>query len=519
MKTMFKKAVMILLCFSFSLSLFSEPDSLNLTNSDVQNWLKNLQPIVEEVNELKAYTYFFGIGQITAPDTQKDDVIKILHKYGIRGANCIEKFNMMALGSFVISLEKGILKEINAKDYSLLRSYSKDVAENYEKLNPSYAALQQLQQEWNKAFKELEDIDWNTELEQALKELEDIDWSFNEPTGSSTKATKVGISLPTKILQRWNQDGANMKSQLEKLGYQVNLWFADNDIDTQISQIKDMINNNCKVLIIAPIDGTVLKNVLESAKKKNIPVISYDRLIMNSDAVSYYVTFDNYKVGTTQGDYLVEKLGLKRRLASNPVYMEFFTGDLRDNNINFYFGGAMDVLKPYIDNGVIVCPSKQTTKSQCATSDWSTEEAQKRMENLIKANGYGPKGKKLDAVYCSNDSIANGVTNALISAGYDASNFPIITGQDCDIPSVKNIFKGFQSMSVFKDTHTLASKTVEMADAIMRGSHPYINDTITYDNGAGIIPSYLCEPLFVTKENYKSLLIDSGYYTEEQLKK
>lgn len=140
------------------------------------------------------------------------------------------------------------------------------------------------------------------------------------------------------------------------------------------------------------------------------------------------------------------------------------------------------------------------------------------MENLIKANGYGPKGKKLDAVYCSNDSIANGVTNALIYAGYDASNFPIITGQDCDIPSVKNILKGFQSMSIFKDTHTLSSKAVEMADAIMRNSQPPVNDTKTYDNGTGIIPSYLCEPVYATKDNYKSVLIDSGYYAENQFK-
>ena len=173
MKTMVKKAIMVLLCFSFSFSLFSEPDSLNLTNSDVQNWIKNLQPIVEEVNELKAYTYFFGIGQITASDAQKNDVIKILHKYGIRGANCIEKFNMMALGSFIIGLEEAFLKENNSKDYSLLRSYSKDVAGNYEKLNPSYAALQQLQQK-------LEDIDWDNdseELDQALEELKGIFWS------------------------------------------------------------------------------------------------------------------------------------------------------------------------------------------------------------------------------------------------------------------------------------------------------------------------------------------------------
>jgi len=337
-------------------------------------------------------------------------------------------------------------------------------------------------------------------------------------SSGAASSTKVGVSMPTKDLQRWNQDGSNMKAQLEKAGYTVDLQFAANDINTQVSQIENMITGKCKVLVIAAIDGSALTNVLETARKKQIKVIAYDRLIMNSKAVSYYATFDNYKVGTIQGDYLVEKLNLKTRTADNPVYMEFFTGDPGDNNINFFFGGAMDVLKPYLDKGVIVCKSGQTEKAQAATLNWSTEEAQKRMENLITSNKYSPKGQKLDAVYCSNDSTANGVTNALKSAGYNASNFPIITGQDCDIVSVKNMLEGTQAMSIFKDTRTLASKVVEMVDAIMKGSNPPVNDTNTYDNGTGIIPSFLCEPVYGSKENYKALLIDSGYYTEAQLR-
>jgi putative multiple sugar transport system substrate-binding protein len=331
-------------------------------------------------------------------------------------------------------------------------------------------------------------------------------------------STKVGVSMPTKDLQRWNQDGANMKSQLEKAGYTVDLQFAANDINTQVSQLENMITSGCKVLVIASIDGSALSNVLATAKKKNIQTIAYDRLIMDTDAVSYYATFDNYKVGTFQGDYLVDKLGLKSRSSSDPVYMEFFTGDPGDNNINFFFGGAMDVLKPYIDKGVIVCPSGQTEKAQCATLEWSTARAQDRMENLITSNKYGPKGQKLDAVYCSNDSTAQGVTQALLSAGYDASNFPVITGQDCDITSVKNMIKGYQAMSVFKDTRTLASKVVEMVDAIMKGSNPPINDTKTYNNNVKVVPSFLCDPVFGDINNYKSLLIDSGYYTEAELK-
>ena len=139
---------------------------------------------------------------------------------------------------------------------------------------------------------------------------------------AAKKGTKVGVSMPTKDLQRWNQDGSNMKAQLEKAGYVVDLQFANNDIPTQVSQIENMITGKCKVLVIASIDGSALSNVLETARKKKIQVIAYDRLIMDTDAVSYYATFDNYKVGTFQGTYLVDKLGLKTRASSDPVYIK-----------------------------------------------------------------------------------------------------------------------------------------------------------------------------------------------------
>ncbi len=329
---------------------------------------------------------------------------------------------------------------------------------------------------------------------------------------------KIGVSMPTKDLQRWNQDGANMKEKLEAAGYKVDLQYAANDIATQISQVENMITSGCKVLVIAAIDGSSLSNVLATAKTKGIQTIAYDRLIMDTDAVSYYATFDNYKVGVFQGNYMVDTLGLKTRSASDPVYMEFFTGDPGDNNANFFFGGAMDILTPYIEKGVIVCPSKQTAFAQCATLNWDSANAQARMENLITSNGYGPNANKLDAVMCSNDSTAQGVTTALVGAGYTKDNFPVITGQDCDIVSVKNILAGLQSMSIFKDTRTLAGKVVEMVEAIMKGSNPPINDTKTYNNNVFVVPSFLCDPVFADISNYKELLLDSGYYKESELK-
>ena len=321
----------------------------------------------------------------------------------------------------------------------------------------------------------------------------------------------VGVAMPTKDLQRWNQDGENMKAMLEKAGYQVDLQYGANDIATQVSQIENMIANGCKALVIASIDGDSLGTVLAQAKEKGIPVIAYDRLIMNSDAVTYYATFDNWLVGTKQGEFIEAQLGLKD--GKGPFNIEFITGDPGDNNINFFFDGAMSILQQYLDNGQLVCPSGQTEKAVVATANWATDAAQARFENILSSN-YADKN--LDAVLASNDSTALGVENALQSS-YSGDVYPVITGQDCDIAIMKNLIEGKQAMSVFKDTRTLASKVVEMVDAIMKGEEPPINDTNTYDNGTGIIPSFLCEPVACTVDNYKELLIDSGYYTFEQL--
>lgn len=321
----------------------------------------------------------------------------------------------------------------------------------------------------------------------------------------------IGVAMPTQDLQRWNQDGENMKAQLEEKGYTVDLQYAGNDSATQVSQIENMIANGDQLLVVASIDGDSLGTVLAQAKEANIPVIAYDRLIMNTDAVSYYATFDNYLVGKTQGEYLVDALDLENQ--DGPFNLEIITGDPGDNNVNFFYGGAMDVLQPYIDAGKLVVPSGQISKDEVATTNWATDAAQSRFENILSSN-YAD-GTNLDAVLASNDSTALGVVNAL-AANY-TGEYPVITGQDCDIANVPHIIDGTQAMSVFKDTRALAAKVVEMVDAIMTGGEAPVNDTETYDNGTGVIPSYLCEPTAVTVDNYKEVLIDSGYYTEDQL--
>jgi len=323
---------------------------------------------------------------------------------------------------------------------------------------------------------------------------------------------KVGVSMPTKDLQRWNQDGENMQKLLEEAGYTVDLQFASNDVQQQLNQVTNMINNGCEVLVIAAIEGSSLGSALDLAKEKNIPVIAYDRLLMESDAVSYYATFDNYKVGTVQGTYIKEQLDLDN--AEGPFNIELTAGDPGDNNANFFFSGAMDVLKPYIDAGKLVVKSGQVEFTDVATPTWKTEVAQTRADGIIAT--YYSDGTNIDAWLCSNDSTALGVENAL-EANYDGE-WPIITGQDCDISNVKNMIAGKQSMSVFKDTRTLAAQVVKMVGQILKGEEVDVNDTETYNNNVITVPSFLCEPVFADVNNYAELLLESGYYTDDQLK-
>ena len=334
------------------------------------------------------------------------------------------------------------------------------------------------------------------------------------PAATAQAADKklIGVTMPTKDLQRWNQDGENMKKELEAAGYEVDLQYASNDVSTQVSQLENQVANGCDLLVVASIDGSSLGEPLKQAKEKGIPVISYDRLLMNSDAVSYYATFDNYMVGQKQGEYIEEALNLKEE--KGPFNIELVAGAPDDNNAKFFFSGAMDVLQPYIDEGVLVVKSGQTEFEKCATQAWDSAKAQDRMDTIIAGNYTD--GTNLDAVLCSNDSTSLGVQNSL-AASY-TGEYPVITGQDCDMANVKNLVAGKQSMDIFKDTRMLADQVVKMVTSVLSGEEAEVNDTESYDNGTGVIPTYLCEPTVVTADNYKEILIDSGYYTEDQIK-
>jgi putative multiple sugar transport system substrate-binding protein len=328
---------------------------------------------------------------------------------------------------------------------------------------------------------------------------------------ASAMAAKVGVSMPTKDLQRWNQDGENMEKLLKEAGFEVSLQFASNDVQQQLAQVETMINDGCEVVVIAAIEGSSLGAALDLAGEKGVKVIAYDRLLMDNANVDYYATFDNFKVGVVQGTYVKEALDLDN--AEGPFVVEFTAGDPGDNNAGFFFNGAMSVLKPYIESGKIVVKSGQVAFEEVATPTWKTEVAQTRAETVLAS--YYADGSDIDAWVCSNDSTALGVTNAL-EANY-TGKWPIITGQDCDIANTKNMIAGKQAMSVFKDTRTLAAQVVKMVGQILNGETVDVNDEETYNNNVKVVPSFLCEPVFASVDNYKELLIDSGYYTEDQL--
>jgi len=325
----------------------------------------------------------------------------------------------------------------------------------------------------------------------------------------------VGIAMPTKSSERWVLDGSNMVKEFEALGYKTDLQYGEDIVENQISQIENMITKGVDVLVIASIDGESLTNVLNKAAAAKIPVIAYDRLIRNSEHVSYYATFDNFKVGVQQASYIEEKLGLKD--GKGPFNIELFAGSPDDNNAYFFFNGALSVLQPYIDSGKLVVRSGQTAFDQVATLRWDGAEAQKRMDNLLSAHYTS---ERVDAVLSPYDGISIGVIASLKGVGYGTASkpLPIVTGQDAELASVKSIIAGEQTQTVFKDTRALAKKAVEMADALLKGEEAEVNDTTTYDNGVKVVPSYLLEPVSVDITNYEEVLIGSGYYTADQLK-
>lgn len=325
----------------------------------------------------------------------------------------------------------------------------------------------------------------------------------------------IGLALPTQQSQRWIDDCENMKIRLEELGYVVYDQFAENDVNRQISQIESFIEQQVDCLVIAAVDSYALGNVLKKAKSANIPIISYDRLLMDTDAICYYASFDNKMVGTIIGNEIVEQAQLEDiRGTGQSRTIEFFMGSPNDNNAIMFYNGIMEVLKPYLDDGTLICNSGKTTFNETAIVQWSEEIARDKCSRLLETH-Y--KNEDLDICASVFDGFAYGCKTALEEAGYTKKNWPIITGQDADLKACKNILAGKQTSSVYKDTRVLAEKCVTMVNAVCNGSTPEINDIEQYNNRVITVPSYLCTPVIINKDNLEEIIVDSGYYTGEEL--
>lgn len=344
------------------------------------------------------------------------------------------------------------------------------------------------------------------------------DTPSNNENSDNDGAQTVGISMPTKSLERWNRDGSYLKEQFEKAGYNVLLTYSDNDNNQQNNDIANMLAENIDLLIVAAIDGEALAQTLADAKDQNVPVIAYDRMITNSDAVNYYVSFDNYTVGVLQAQYVIDKLDLAN--AGDKTYnIEFTAGDPADNNAGFFFNGAYDTLKTYIDAGTLKIPSGKTTFEQVATPAWSTDTAMENFQNTLAS--YYSDGTVLDIALCSNDSTAMGVAKA-ITSDYAGSNTPLVTGQDGDIANLQNIVDGVQTMTVYKNVADEAGVTLVLAQALLAGETIDASlcskfaveaacNTTDYSNGTSAATSFLLVPYSIDAENLQ-LLVDTGNY-------
>lgn len=324
----------------------------------------------------------------------------------------------------------------------------------------------------------------------------------------------IGIAMPTQSSQRWIDDGNNLVAQLEALGYRTILQYGEDVVADQIDQIENMIIQGVDVLVIAAIDGSALTGVLAQAAEEGIYVIAYDRLIMDTPNVDFYTTFDNFEVGVVQATSIVDGLGISAG-ATGPFNIELFGGSPDDNNAFFFYNGAMSVLQPYIDSGVLVVRSGEMGMETVGTLGWALERAQDRMENLLVTH-YADA--RVDAVLSPYDGLSRGILAALRGAGYgtDAQPWPFVSGQDAVLLSVQSIIDGEQSSTVFKDTRELAAATVRIIEALRHGTEPPINNTTDYNNNIKYVPSFLLPVVHVDITNWYEALIETGYYTADQ---
>ncbi|MFF1538581.1 substrate-binding domain-containing protein [Microbacterium sp. NPDC058269] len=319
--------------------------------------------------------------------------------------------------------------------------------------------------------------------------------SGDEAKGFAADAT-IGVALPDKTSENWVLAGQLFTDGLKEAGFKADVQYApaSNTVAEQQNQIQAMVTGGAKVIIIGAKDGKQLSTQVEAARDAGVTVIAYDRLIENTEAVDYYVAFDNFKVGQLQGQALLD--GLAERAGHEAPYnIELFSGSPDDANAPVFFNGAMDVLQPKIDDGTLNVVSGQTEIAQTATEGWKPENAQRRMDSLL-TSSYG--SETLDGVLSPNDTLARAIITSVQGAGKPV---PVVTGQDSEVESVKSIMEGIQYSTINKDTTLLVEQAIKMVGQLQKGDEVDVNDTEQYDNGKKVVPSYLLDPIIVTKEN------------------
>ena len=313
-------------------------------------------------------------------------------------------------------------------------------------------------------------------------------------SGFAADAT-IGVALPQKTSENWVLAESLFNTQLAAAGFKADVQFANGGVSEQQNQIQAMITKGAKVIVVGAIDGSQLGTQLKAAKDAGAQVIAYDRLVKNTDAVDYYVAYDNRKVGQLQGQALLD--GMAKKKPNGPYNIELFAGSPDDANAQVFFDGAMDVLKPKIADGTLVVTSKQADFQQVVTQGWKAENAQKRMDTLLTASYTSAT---LDGVLSPNDTLGRAIITSVKAAGKPV---PVVTGQDSEVESVKSIMAGEQYSTINKDTRNLVKDTITMLTALQKGQKPKVTDEKSYNNGVKVVPANLLAPVIVTKENAK----------------
>ncbi|GAA4735559.1 sugar ABC transporter substrate-binding protein [Isoptericola chiayiensis] len=335
----------------------------------------------------------------------------------------------------------------------------------------------------------------------------------------------IGVAMPTETSERWIADGAALSDGLQEAGYEVDLRYAGDEGGgyRQADQVQEMIDDGVELLIVAAVDGAGLGEQLAAAAEAGIPVIAYDRLLLESEHVDHYVTFDNYAVGVAQATALLQGLGVVDEQGeltgdTGPYDVELFAGSPDDNNTFIFWQGAMDTLQPYLDDGTLRVPSSLTDVGAASTQQWLAENARERMAVLLQS--HYDDGSELDGVLSPYDGMSRGIIEALQLWGLGpslADGLPVVTGQDAEADSVALIRDGVQQSTVFKDTRVLADSAVDAALAYLEGGQPEVDDTTTYDNGAKVVPTLTIDVEVVLRDDIDEVLVDSGYLTAAEI--